>query len=226
MSRSDTKLNSSQQQALYNLPLQFQDIVAADRHDLGHTNAIKYQISSGNSPPIKLRARRMPPIHRQEAQQLLQDMLSNDIIQPSSSPWASPVVLVKKKDESLRFCVDYRKVNAVTRKNTYPLPQVDDALDALACCKWFTTLDLLSGYWQVKVDPNDREKIAFTTYDGLFEFLKMPFGLCNAPATFQRLMDLVLAGLQWKKCLVYLDDLLIIGKSFEEHLQNLQLVFE
>ena len=200
--------------------LQFQDIFAADQHDLGHTTAIKCQIDTGNSPPIKQRARRMPPIHRQEAQQLLQDMLSNDIIQPSSSPWASPVVLVKKKDGSLRFCIDYRKVNAVTRKDAYPLPRVDDALDALACCKWFTTLDLLSGYWQVEVDPKDREKTAFTTYDGLFEFLKMPFGLCNAPATFQRLMDLVLAGLQWTNCLVYLDDLLIIGKSFEEHLQT------
>ena len=144
---------------------------------------------------------------------------------PVAPAWASPVVLIKKKDGSLRFCVDYHKVNTVTRKNTYPLPRVDDALDALACCKWFTTLDLLSGYWQVEVDPKDREKIAFTTYDGLFDFLKMPFGLCNAPATFQRLMDLVLAGLQWTNCLVYLDDLLIIGKSFEEHLQNLQLVF-
>ena len=96
---------------------------------------------------------------------------------------------------------------------------MDDALDALASCKWFTTLDLLSGYWQVEVDPRDREKTAFTTYDGLFEFMKMPFGLCNAPATFQRLMDLVLAGLQWNNCLVYLDDILITGKTFKEHLE-------
>ena len=94
-----------------------------------------------------------------------------------------------------------------------------------ACCKWFTTLDLLSGYWQVAVDPKDHEKTAFTTYDGLFEFKKMSFGLCNAPATFQRLMDLVLAGLQWNNCLIYLDDVLIIGKTFEEHLSNLNLVF-
>ena len=153
-------------------------------------------------------------------------MLDSNIITPSSSPWASPMVLVRKKDGSLRFCVNYHKVSAITRKDAYPLPLVDDTLDTLACCKCFTTLDLVSGYWQVEVDKKDREKTAFTTPDGLFEFTKMPFGLCNAPATFQRLMDLVLAGLQWNNCLVYLDDILIIGKTFDDHLHNLSLVFD
>ena len=226
VSRSDTVLDPNQQQQLYKLLLQFHDVFATDQHDLGHTTVIQHQIDTGNSPPIRQHAHRLPPVHRQEAKQLLQDMLSNVIIQPSSSPWASPDVLVKKKDGTLRFCIDYCKVNAVTRKDAYPLPRVDDALDALASCKWFTTLDLLSGYWQVEVDPRDREKTAFTTYDGLFEFVKMPFGLCNAPATFQRLMDLVLAGLQWHNCLVYLDDILIIGKTFKEQLENLHLVFD
>ena len=153
-------------------------------------------------------------------------MLDSNIITPSSSPWASPVVFVRKKDSSLRFCVDYHKVNVITRKDAYPLPRVDDTLDTLACCKWFTTLDLLSGYWQVEVDEKDREKTAFTTPDGLFEFTRMPFGLCNAPATFQRLMDLVLAGLQWNNCLVYLDDILIVGKTFDDQLHNLSFVFD
>ena len=153
-------------------------------------------------------------------------MLDQGVIQPSSSPWASPVVLAKKKDGSLRFCVDYRKLNAVTRKDAYALPRIDDTLDALAGSKWFSTLDLASGYWQVEMHPDDREMTAFSTADGLFEFNVMPFGLCNAPATFQRLMDLILAGLQWSACLVYLDDIIIMGRSFEEHLSNLGAVLE
>ena len=103
---------------------------------------------------------------------------------------------MRKKDGSTRFCIDYRKVNAVTRKDAYSLPRVDDTLDTLAGAKWFTTLDLLSGYWQVEVEPSDKAKTAFCTPEGLYEFNVMPFGLCNAPATFQRLMDMVLAGIQ------------------------------
>ena len=143
------------------------------------------------------------------------------MIKPSTSPWASPIVLVQKKDGSTWFCVDYRKVNNVTRKDAYPLPRVDDILDTLAGSQWFSTLDLISGYWQVEVKEEDREKTAFCTPDGLFEFEVMPFGLCNAPATFQRLMELVLAGLQWMTCLVYLDDVIVTGKTFEEHLDHL-----
>ena len=119
-------------------------------------------------------------------------MLFRDIISPSKSPWASPIVLVGKKDGSTKFCVDYRKVNEVTRKDAYPLPRVDDSLDALAGSKWFSTLDLKSGYWQVEVAAEHRQKTAFCTQEGLFEF----FGLCNVPVTFQCLMDSVLAGLK------------------------------
>ena len=117
--------------------------------------------------------------------------------------------------------VDYRKLNGVTRKDAYPLPRVDDALDTLSGCQWFTTLDLISGYWQVQLNSDDREKSAFTTFEGLFEFNVMPFGLCNAPATFQRLMDSVLAGLQWTS---YVDDIIIPGKTFDDHLHNLNSV--
>lgn len=149
-------------------------------------------------------------------------MSTKKVVQPSTSPCASPVVLVRKKDGSNRFCVDYRKVNSVTRKDAYPLPRIDETLDTLAGSKWFTTLDLISGYWQVEMSEKDKEKTAFCTPCGLFEFNAMPFGLCNTPATFQRLMELVLAGLQWKSCLVYLDDVIIVGKTFSEHLHNLR----
>ena len=122
--------------------------------------------------------------------------------------------------------MDYRKVNNVTRKDAYPLPRIDTTLDTLAGSQWFSTLDLVSGYWQVEVDETDRHKTAFCTTEGLFQFKVMPFGLCNAPATFQRLMDLTLAGLQWSECLVYMDDIIILGRSFLEHLGNLQEVLQ
>ena len=153
-------------------------------------------------------------------------MLEKKIIEPSASPWASPVVLVKKKDGTTRFCIDFRKLNDLTQKDAYPLPRIDAMLDTLHGPKWFTTLDLMSGYWQVEMQEADRPKTAFGTTEGLFQFRVMPFGLSNAPATFQRLMDLVLAGLQWSECLVYLDDIIVLGRSFEEHLKNLQSVLQ
>jgi hypothetical protein len=112
-------------------------------------------------------------------------MIDNGLIRPSDSPWTSPVVLVKKKNGKLRFCVDYRKLNAITKKDAYPLPRIDEMLNALSGSQWFSTLDLASGYWQVAMHPNDREKTAFVTRYGTYEFNVMPFGLCNAPATFQ-----------------------------------------
>ena len=117
-------------------------------------------------------------------------------------------------------------MNNVTRKDAYPLPRVDDILDSLAGSQWFSTLDLISGYWQVEVNQDDQEKTAFCTPDRLFEFQVMPFGLCNAPATFQRLMELVLAGPQWTTCLVYLDDVIVVGRNLEEHLVHLKSVFQ
>ena len=135
------------------------------------------------------------------------------------------MVLTKKKDGTTRFCVDYRKLNELTVKDAYPLPRIDDSLDHLSGAHWFSTLDLYSGYWQVELEPEDKPKTAFVTERGLDQFKVMPFGLCNAPTTFEMLMEIVLSGLQWDICLIYLD-IIIIAKSFSEMLQNLETVFQ
>ena len=150
------------------------------------------------------------------------------VVQPSNSPWASPIVLVRKKDGTLRFCVDYRVLNSVTKKDTFPLPKIDDLLDQIGESRYFSTLDLAFGYWQIAMDPNSREKTAFIMHIGLYEFLVMSFGLCNAPSAFQRLMNRVLFGLNPEEgpmfVAVYLDDVLIFSRTIEEHLVHLQLV--
>ena len=148
-------------------------------------------------------------------------MARKGIISESKSPWASPVVLVPKKDGRVRFCVDYHRSNQVTKRDVYPLPLIDDVLSSMQGIKWFSSLDLAQGYWQVPMEPSSCEKTAFITTAGLYEFNVMPFGLTNAPATFQRMMDLLLAGLKWKCCLVYLDDIIIFSKTFEQHLSDL-----
>ena len=154
-------------------------------------------------------------------------MLSSGVIRPSNSPWASAVVMVKKKDGSLRFCVDFRQFNAATVKDAHPIPRIDDLLDTSHEARLFSTLDLKNGYWQVPIQEQDKEKMAFCTSSGqLFEFNQVPFGLCNAPATFSRLMDHVLAGLHWETCLFYLDDIIVFAATWEEHLARLRQVFE
>uniref|UniRef100_A0A7N8WJS6 Gypsy retrotransposon integrase-like protein 1 n=1 Tax=Mastacembelus armatus TaxID=205130 RepID=A0A7N8WJS6_9TELE len=152
-------------------------------------------------------------------------MASNGIIEPSNSPWAAPVVLVKKKGGGWRPCVDYRRLNAVTKKDSYPLPRIDDALDHVAGSSWFSSLDLRSGYWQVELTPEAKPKTAFTIGEGLWQFRVMPFGLCNAPATFERLMERVLNGIPRDRCVVYLDDLLVHASDFGGALKNLREVF-
>ena len=156
---------------------------------------------------------------------MVKEMLDRGVVQPSRSPWASPVVLVEKKDGTLRFCVDYRQLNAATKIEVFPLPRIDDSLDLLSKSKFFSTLDLATGFWQVQMEPSSREKTAFITHSGLYEFTVMPFGLVNAPSTFQRLMESVLAGLTGERCIVYIDDIVVPGATFEQHLTNLREVF-
>ena len=154
-------------------------------------------------------------------------MLEHEIIRPSCSPWVSPVVMVKKKDGTLRFCIDFRNLNDVTIKDAHTLPRIDDTLKALKGAKLFSTLYLKSGYWQVLIKEEHKSKTAFWTSSGqLNEFNRLPFGLCNAPTTFSRLMDNVLSELSWEVCLYYLDDIIVFSKNWDEHIQRLSMVFQ
>ena len=211
---------------IVNLLLEYHDVFSLSGTPLGRTDMVEHKIHTGDAQPIKQQPRRVP-LHQEEVVKTeIERMISQDVIRPSESPWASPVVIVKKKDGSFRFCVDYRKLNGVTEKDAFPLPRVEENLDALSGNTWFTSLDLASGYWQVMMAEEDRPKTAFATKYGLFEFNTMPFGLCNAPATFQRLMERVLRGLQWRSCVLYLDDVVVFGKDFQEHLDRVKEVFQ
>lgn len=217
-------LTSDQKEALLKLLTKHQGSFDCFSSVLGQTSAATHRIETDNSCIIRRRPYRVSRSERKIIQENVDDMLKRDIIRPSSSSWSSPVVLVRKKDGSVRFCVDYRALNKITRKDVYPMPRIDDALDTLQGAQFFSSLDLRSGYWQIPMDEADKEKTAFATPDGLFEFNVMPFGLCNAPATFERMIDNVLRGLKWKTCLCYLDDIVIFSSTFDEHLHRLDVV--
>ena len=218
-------LNHDQKAHLYNIIYHHQDIFLGPDGKLGRTPLVKHNIDTGNAKPIRARAYKPALKRKAVIEEQIKQMLDGDQIEPSDSPWASPVVLVTKKDGSPRFCVDYRGLNSVTKKDSYPIPNITDCIDSLSGSKWFSTLDLASGYWQCEVAEDDRHKTAFTTHKGLFQFKVLPFGLTNAPATFERLMERVLNGLQWERCLIYLDDVICFGKTFEEASENLERVF-
>ena len=219
-------LSTDEHQQLLTFLTDHHEQFALDPMDLGCTDQVTHSIDTGDNLPIKQHPRRIPFALRAKVDAMVEEMLNQGVIQHSHSPWASPIVLVRKKDGSHRFCVDYRRLNSITKLDVYPLPRIDDTLDLLAHSRYFSTLDLASGYWQVAMDSKSQEKTAFTTHVGLYEFRKMPFGLTNAPATFQRLMEAVLSGLSRNICLDYIDDILVIGRSFEEHMKHLSKVFD
>ena len=221
-----TELTAAQTSEVRELLANYEDVFSLPGSRLGRSSKVQHRIDTGTHPPIRQKARRIPtaqhPMYREE----MAKMKELDIIEPSDSPWASPTVLVRKKDGTMRFCVDYRRLNDVTIKDSYPLPNIEDTFDSLSGATYFCALDLASGYWQVDVHPDDRPKTAFLTREGLWQFKVMPFGLCNAPATFERLMEMVLRGLLWERCLVYIDDIVVYGRTFQETLQNLEAVLK
>ncbi|KAL0194732.1 hypothetical protein M9458_008304, partial [Cirrhinus mrigala] len=192
--------------------------------DLGCTNLISHDIPLLDDIPVRQRFRRIPPSEYEVVKAHINQLLETQVIRESCSPYASPIVLVKKKDGSLRMCVDYRRLNSKTRKDAFPLPRIEETLDSLAGARWFSTMDLASGYNQVPVAEGDKSKTAFCTPFGLFEWNRMPFGLCNAPSTFQRLMERLFGDQQCQSLLLYLDDIIVFSSSVDQHLARLEVV--
>lgn len=201
------------------------DVFSANEFDLGRTDIVKHVIDTGTAPPVRRPPYRKSFQERSALNQIVKKYEEHGIVRKSMSPYAAPVVLVRKKDGSVRFCCDWRELNRVTKKDSMPLPRVDDTLDRLAGSAWFTTADFTAGYFQVELDEGSKEKTAFITPDGLWEFNVLGMGLCNAPATFMRLMHHVLGDLMWTVCMAYLDDVVIFSKTYDEHLKDVEAVF-
>ena len=204
---------------------EYADVFTRRGEELGCTKTVHHRIHTEDDVPVKQRFRRIPPNQFREVKEHLQMLLDRGVIRPSQNDYASPIVLVRKKSGALRLCVDYRRLNVKTRKDAYPLPRIDESLDALGRAKYFSAIDLASAYNQVEVHPDDRHKTAFTTPMGLFEYNWMAFGLCNAPATFQRMMQTIFREDLLQILLVYLDDIIVYSTSIAVHLKRLEQVF-
>ena len=222
----ENDLDSSVARDLKDLLRSHHDTFAKASTDLGFCSILKHDIDTGDARPIKQSPRRPPLAARDAEDEILYEMLQAGVIEPSTSPWASPVCLVKKKDGTYRFCVDYRKVNAVSKRDAFPVPDIQDALDHLRDSKYFATFDLLSGYWQLGLTERAKERSAFCTRRGLFQFKRLPFGLAGAPSSFCRLMSIALRDLLWVICLCYLDDIIIFAKTPQELLHRLRQVLD
>ena len=190
----------------------------------GHTDIVEHRIETGTCKPVFHPPYRIPPAWKAEVREEIRGMLEAGIVVPSKSPWTSPLVPVRKKDGSLRLCVDYRQLNTITAEDRYPMPRVEELLEQLGSANYISTIDLTKGYYQVSVHPDDRSKTAFMAPMGKFEFKRMPFGLKGAPATFQRLMDTVL-GECTGFAIAYLDDIIVFSATWMDHLKHLDEVF-
>lgn len=224
-------LNKEERSEIQKLLGQFKHLIFKEGDQLTNTDSITHEIRTKTDQQINSKLYRLPPKHEEEVRRQIEEMETQGIIRKSNSRYSSPIVIVAKKPDNsgrqkFRLCVDYRKLNEITIDDKYPLPNIDNILDKLGRAQYFSSLDLAKGYHQIKMNPNDAHKTAFVTPMGLYEFLRMPFGLKNAPATFQRLMNDILRDYINKICVVYLDDILIFSTSLKEHLNSLKLIFK
>ncbi|KAE9280634.1 hypothetical protein PF001_g24140 [Phytophthora fragariae] len=223
---TDSKLGGEQRVLLADLLGSFRDMFVETSLKPGRTDLLEFSIDTGTQAPIKQRPYRVSQAEEDVMEAEVQQYLELNLIRPSTSPWASPVLMIRKPDGGIRFCIDYRRLNAITIKDCYPMPLIDDILDVLAGAKLFSTMDIAPGCWNVPMAADSVEKTAFTCKYGLFEWLVTPFGLCNAVPAFERLMENVLVDLKWRTCLVYLDDCVVFSSDFPTHLVRLKQVLE
>ena len=224
-------MNEEEKEEIIKLCTQYSDIFQRENNKLTFTNEIKHSIKTKDDIPIYTKSYRYPVVHKEEVRNQINKMLEQGIVRPSYSPWSSPIWIVPKKldasgKQKWRLVVDYRKLNEKTIDDKYPLPNIDEILDKLGKCQYFSTLDLASGFHQIEVNPDDIQKTAFTVDYGHYEYVRMPFGLKNAPSTFQRVMDHVLRDLIGKNCLCYMDDIIVFSTSLQEHIESLGKVFQ
>ena len=220
-------LEPAHRSALEDRLVKWKQVFAKTEAEMGRTDLLTHRIDLHDEKPFKIRHRRIPPNMYNEVKTHLQKMLDTGVIRESKSPYCSPVVIVRKKDNSLRFCIDMRELNRRTIKDSYSLPRIDETLDSISGASWFSCLDLKSGYWQVEIEEAHKERTAFSVGPlGFFECNMMPFGATNAPSTFQRLMELALRDVNLEMCVVYLDDIIVFSNSVEEHLDRLEIIFE
>ena len=217
-------LSQSEKEQMARLLSQFQDTFSRDEWDLGLTTLSEHSIPTGDATPIKQPPRHVPLAHAAEEKQAIEELKAKGVIRDSLSPWASPIVLVRKKDCGVRPCVDYRRVNQLVKPDGFPLPRIQDCLDSVAGSNLFSTFDLTRGYFQIPVKEEDIPKTAFVCKYGHFEMTRMPFGLNNSASTFQRTMEMALQGLQWVTCLIYIDDIIVFGRNFDQLVQRLEEV--
>ena len=219
---SEAQINELKQRLLF----PYSDIVSVDDFDVGKTSLIEHEIVTGDAAPRKRNPYRLSPVEQERVEELIKQLREKGIIRESCSPWSAPIVIVKKKDGSLRFCCDWRDLNAVTRKDNYPLPRIDATLDRLGGMKYFSSLDFTQGYYQIPMKADSIPKTAFVVPNGQYEFTVAGMGLTGAPATFQRLMNRMLGSLIYTNCLAYLDDVIIFSETFEQHVADIEQVFD